>query len=48
MTPKERLFKTMDRIDKLKSKIMDLTDSEELELRNLEVKLMQYWSEWKD
>ena len=48
MTAKEKLFKTMDRIDYLKSKLMDLTEDEELELRNLEVKQMQYWSEWKD
>lgn len=35
MTPKEKLFKTMDRIDVLKKQIF-LSEQEELELRNLE------------
>lgn len=48
MTAKEKLFKAMDRIDELKSKLQNLTDKELNELDNLEVKKMQYWSEWKD
>ena len=46
---KEKLFKTVDRIDELKKIPSDLiSESEELELRNLEVIKMQQWSEWKD
>ena len=45
----EKLFKTMDRIDELKKIPSDLiSESEELELRNLEVIKMQQWSECKD
>ena len=47
MNAKEKLFKTMDRIDELKNKI-SLSEIEELELRNLEVIKMQQWSDWKD
>jgi len=47
MNAKEKLFKTIYRIDELKKKI-SLSESEELELRNLEVVKMQQWSEWKD
>ena len=47
LTPKEKLFKTMDRIDELKNKI-SLSEKEELELRNLEVIKMKQWSDWKD
>lgn len=38
MTAKEDLFKVMGRIDQLKNTPLELTVSEELELRNLEVK----------
>lgn len=48
MTAKEKLYKTMERIDELKSSLMDLTPNEENELKNLEVRAMHYWSEWKD
>ena len=49
MNAKEKLFKTVDRIDELKKIPSDLiSESEELELRNLEVIKMQQWSEWKD
>ena len=48
MTSKEKLFKTMDKIEQIKNIPIALTENEQLELRNLEVKKMQYWSEWKD
>jgi hypothetical protein len=48
MTPKEKLFKTMDRIDELKNTPFELSESEKLELRNLQVIKMQQWSDWKD
>ena len=49
MNAKEKLFKIVDRIDELKKIQSDLiSESEELELRNLEVIKMQQWSEWKD
>ena len=49
MNAKEKLFKTVDRIDELKKIPSDLiSESEELELRNLEVIKMQQWSECKD
>ena len=49
MNAKEKLFKTVYRIDELKKIPSDLiSESEELELRNLEVIKMQQWSEWKD
>lgn len=47
MKPKEKLFKTIDRIQELKNKF-SLSEIEELELRNLEVIKMQQWSDWKD
>ena len=48
-TPKEKLFKTINRIDELKKIPFDfISESEELELRNLEVIKMQQWSDWKD
>lgn len=43
----QTLFTTMDRRDELKE-LLFLTDKEELELRNLEVKIMQLYSDWKD
>ena len=48
MTAKEKLFKVMDKIDVLKSNLLELTNEEQNELENLEVKQMKYWSEWKD
>tara|TARA_R110002124_G_scaffold215409_1_gene381359 strand:+ start:68 stop:214 length:147 start_codon:yes stop_codon:yes gene_type:complete len=48
MKAKEKLFKVMDRIDELKSNLLDLNNEEQNELENLEVKKMEYWSEWKD
>ena len=48
MTPKEKLFKTMDRIEELKNSPFELSEKEELELRNLEVLKMEQWSDWKD
>ena len=48
MTAKEKLYKTMDRIDELKSGILDLTIEEEAELKHLEIMKDKYWSEWKD
>jgi hypothetical protein len=48
MTPKQKLFKTMDRIDELKKMPFELSESEQLELRNLEVIKMQQYSDWKD
>jgi len=48
MTAKEKLFKVMDKIDVLKSNLLELTNEEQNELENLEVKQMEYWSEWKD
>lgn len=49
MDAKEKLFKTMDRIDELKNIPSDFMSKEEdLELRNLEVLKMKYYSDWKD
>jgi len=48
MTAKEKLFKVIDKIDVLKSNLLELTNEEQNELENLEVKQMEYWSEWKD
>lgn len=49
MDAKEKFFKTIDRIEELKNIPADfMSEKEELELRNLEVLKMQYWSEWKD
>ena len=50
LSVKDQLFNVLDRILALKTKaiLSNLSDSEELELRNLEVKKMQLWSEWKD
>lgn len=49
MDAKENLFKTMDRIEELKKIPADfMSEKEELELSNLEVLKMQYWSDWKD
>lgn len=48
MDAKEKLFKTMERIDELRNVLFGLTEEEELELRNLEVFKMQYYSDWKD
>lgn len=48
MTAKEELFKVMDRIGQLKNTPLGLSDNEELELRNLEVKKMSLYSKWKD
>ena len=49
MNAKEKLFKIVDRIEELKKIPSDLiSESEELELRNLEVIKMQQWFEWKD
>lgn len=41
------LFAAMDRRDELKEQKF-LTDKEKLELRNLEVKVLQLYSDWKD
>ena len=49
MNAKEKLFIVMDEIKELELIPYDLmTEKEKLELQNLEVKKMQYWSEWKD
>lgn len=49
MDAKEKLFKTMDRIEELKTiPAVFMSEEEELELRNLEVLKMKYYSEWKD
>jgi len=49
MEAKEKLFKTMDRIEELKKiPIYFMSEEEDLELRNLEVLKMKYYSEWKD
>ena len=48
MSPKEKLFVVIDRINVLKNTKIELTSDEELELRNLEVKQLEYYSEWKD
>lgn len=49
MTPKEKLFKIMDRIKEIKSlPSIFLTQELQFELRNLEVKKMQAYSDWKD
>ena len=48
MTPKEKLFKTMDRIDELKKSHIELSEAEQIELRHLEVIKMEQWSDWKD
>ena len=49
MNAKEKLFKTMDRIDELKKiPAIFMTPEEDLELRNLEVLKMQYYSDWND
>lgn len=49
MDAKEKLFKTMDRIEELKKIPTEFMSKEEdLELRNLEVLKMKYWSDWKD
>ena len=48
MSPKEKLFVVIDRINELKNTKIELTSDEELELRNLEVKQLEYYSEWKD
>ena len=49
MDAKEKLFKTMDRIEELKKIPSDfMSEKEDLELRNLEVLKMQYYSDWKD
>lgn len=48
---KEKLFKATDRITELKllrDLFGELSEEQDLELRNLEVKKMQYYSEWKD
>ena len=47
---KKKLFACIDRIEELKNLTAfgKLTDEEDLELRNLEVKKMQYYSDWKD
>lgn len=47
MSSKEELFKVMDRIDELKN-LLQMTQTEEFELRNLEVRKMQLYSDWKD
>ena len=49
MEAKEKLFKTIDRIEELKKIPLEFMSKEEdLELRNLEVLKMQYYSDWKD
>lgn len=48
MTSKEKLYKVMSRIEELETSLITLTDKEKNELKNLEVKKMAYWSEWKD
>lgn len=45
---KQELFKIIDRIEEIKNTPIELTDKEELELRTLEVKKMQLYSDWKD
>lgn len=47
MTPKEKLFEIVDRIEEIKS-TPSLTDELQFELRNLEVQKMQAYSDWKD
>ena len=47
MTPKEKLFKTLDRIEELKL-LLVLSEDEKIELRHLEAIKMQQWSNWKD
>lgn len=46
-TAKEKLFKTMDRIEQIKSNPFR-SEKEDLELEHLEVIKMQQWSDWKD
>lgn len=49
MDAKEKLFKTIDRIEELKKiPAIFMSEEEALELRNLEVLKMQYYSDWKD
>lgn len=50
LSQKEKLFKTMDRIEELKTTLsmVGLNNDEVLELENLEVRKMQQWSDWKD
>lgn len=48
---KEKTFETIDKIKDLEIKrdlLGGLNDVEDLELRNLRVKLSQFYSEWKD
>lgn len=49
MDAKEKLFKTMERIEELKNiPAIFMSQEEDLELRNLEVLKMKYYSDWKD
>ena len=49
MTREEKLLKTIDKIEELKSNLLELTPKLRKEYKeNLEVKKMQSWSDWKD
>lgn len=45
---KKQLYEVMDRIEYLQNTPLPLTDAEDLELRNLEEKKWQLWSDLKD
>lgn len=45
---KKKLFEVVDKINEINNSPFPLTNSQSLELSNLEVKKMEYYSLWKD